>query len=89
MADHSFPGGGWHMGAGAQEESIFYRSNYFKILNTLNVQYPINDTVAIYSKGVTVFRDNNLDICPSWDIDIVTVAAIPYQHLINGHLEKK
>jgi uncharacterized protein (TIGR02452 family) len=58
MADPNFAGGCWNVGAGAQEESIFYRSNYFKTLNNQTIKYPINDDVAVYSKNVTIFRDN-------------------------------
>jgi len=86
MADDCFPGGCWTMGAGAQEESIFYRSNYFKTLNLQSVKYPINDDVCVYSKNVTVFRDGDLNVCKTWNVDIVAVAAIKRPRLVDGRL---
>ncbi len=53
LADNTFPGGCVGFGSGAQEESLFRRSNYFK---TLDIKlYPIEPSQAIYSPGVTIF----------------------------------
>lgn len=54
MANNSVPGGGVRAGAGAQEESIFRRSNYVEHLNTSF--YPIDG--GIYSPNVVVFRES-------------------------------
>nr|MDO8114840.1 TIGR02452 family protein [Candidatus Sigynarchaeota archaeon] len=63
MASWTHPGGGYLSGAGAQEESLFRRTNYFQHLvnpdrlprkNTL--KYPIPEYGAIYSPDVIVFR---------------------------------
>lgn len=54
MASNAKPGGGVDHGAGAQEESLFRRSDYF--LHLPRSFYPING--AIYSPNVTVFRQS-------------------------------
>ncbi|OMJ82936.1 hypothetical protein SteCoe_16270 [Stentor coeruleus] len=54
MANNSIPGGGVKAGAGAQEESIFRRSNYVEHLNPN--MYPIDG--GIYSPDVVVFRES-------------------------------
>ena len=56
MASHKRPGGGYMTGAGAQEENIFRRSNYFQHLQDFEKKYPMNG--AIYSPDVVVFRSN-------------------------------
>ena len=61
LADNIFPGGHVEMGSGAQEESIFRRTNYFTTLNHQTGFYPINNTEAIYSPSVTVIKDTNLN----------------------------
>ena len=61
LADNIFPGGLVDMGSGAQEESIFRRTNYFTTLNHQTGFYPINNTEAIYSPSVTVIKDTNLN----------------------------
>jgi uncharacterized protein (TIGR02452 family) len=81
MANAQTPGGGYQKGAGAQEENLFRRSNYYLSLDmeldynkqadrfwcTTNCEqkliendqkiYPIEDYGAIYTSGITVFRD--------------------------------
>ena len=52
MANNFTPGGGVSYGAGAQEESIFRRSDYF--LHLPQALYPIDG--VIYSPAVQVFR---------------------------------
>jgi uncharacterized protein (TIGR02452 family) len=68
MADPSIPGGCVNMGASAQEENIFRRTNYFMTLKQ-QLYYPLLDvphlddprlfdTDTIYSKDVTLFRSS-------------------------------
>jgi uncharacterized protein (TIGR02452 family) len=59
MASHKRPGGGYMTGAGAQEENIFRRSNYFQHLQPLEKKYPMYG--AIYSPAVIVFRSTEDD----------------------------
>lgn len=77
MACHVIPGGGWLKGAGAQEETLFYRTNYWKSLD--QEYYPIMDTEAIISEHVNVIRDNDLNLLPKdkrWHCSFLAVAAI-------------
>ena len=57
MANPRIPGGGVRKGDGAQEENLFRRSTYSHFLyNNELARYPITETGAIYTPGVTVFR---------------------------------
>lgn len=71
MASRQNPGGGVISGAGAQEETIFRRSNIFRSLYQFasyaeqyrlpksDSQYPLDRNFGgVYSPCVTVFRDN-------------------------------
>jgi uncharacterized protein (TIGR02452 family) len=57
MADDYFPGGSVNLGSGAQEESIFRRSNICSTL-PIHIFYPIKSDEAIYSPNVTVFKES-------------------------------
>eukprot|EP01125_Pyxidicula_operculata_P017015 TRINITY_DN591_c0_g1_i11.p1 TRINITY_DN591_c0_g1~~TRINITY_DN591_c0_g1_i11.p1 ORF type:complete len:444 (-),score=61.92 TRINITY_DN591_c0_g1_i11:1134-2465(-) len=59
MASDRNPGGGWERGSGAQEESLFRRSNYFLFLHY--DYYPIRELTVIYSPNVTVFRASEFE----------------------------
>ncbi len=54
LADDVFPGGCVQMGSGAQEESLFRRSNYHKTL--LQNFYPIREDEIVISPLVHVFK---------------------------------
>jgi len=56
LADNVFAGGCVNNGSGAQEESLFRRSNYYMTL--LQSMYPIENNQAIYSPNVTVFKSS-------------------------------
>jgi hypothetical protein len=55
FANDVHPGGGVEHGCGAQEESLFRRTNLCDTLKTS--YYPIRANEAVYSPNVTVFRD--------------------------------
>ena len=77
MADPCFAGGGVNMGCGAQEESLFYRTNYFQTLNNNTGFYPISDASGIYSRDVFVIRDKDLKLINKHEnISFIAVAAI-------------
>jgi uncharacterized protein (TIGR02452 family) len=61
LADDCFAGGCVDTGAGAQEESLFRRSNYCMSLHNDPRRarlYPIAHNEAVYSPGITVFRSS-------------------------------
>ena len=64
LADDNFPGGCVALGAGAQEEAIFRRTNYcssLKIPQPNNNLYPIRDGEAIYSPEISVIKTTEAD----------------------------
>lgn len=60
MASAKRPGGGYKNGAGAQEENIFRRTNYFEHLEHRDQvkTYPLAEFGGIYSPEVLVFRSS-------------------------------
>jgi uncharacterized protein (TIGR02452 family) len=56
LADDNFPGGCVAMGSGAQEESLFRRTNYCNSL--LIDMYPIKNDQVVYSPGISVIKTN-------------------------------
>ena len=56
LADDNFPGGCVDAGSGAQEESLFRRSNYHMTLDIAN--YPLKYNEAMYSSKVTIIKNN-------------------------------
>lgn len=59
LADNSFPGGCVYTGSGAQEESIFRRTD---VSQTLEMSfYPIRDAEAVYSPAVRVLKASEAD----------------------------
>jgi len=54
LADDIFAGGCVNMGSGAQEESLFRRTNYFQSL--LQELYPIKNNELIYSPDISIIK---------------------------------
>ena len=82
MANNIKPGGGVDYGAGAQEESLFRRSNYFQHLN--KSFYPING--GIYSPNVIIFKKGEVfdyELLETTEkISMIAVAAIRHPNLL-------
>lgn len=73
FSDDVFAGGYVGHGSGAQEESIFRRSNYH--LTLLQDFYPLSDTELVYSPEVTIFKESEAN---KWKVmdDPVTLTSI-------------
>ena len=80
LANRQNPGGGVFTGSGAQEESLFLRSNYFTAMYPFapyasqydlprsEDQYPLDrDFGGVWSQNVTVFRGRELEGYPLLD----------------------
>jgi uncharacterized protein (TIGR02452 family) len=61
FANDKRPGGGVHSGAGAQEESLFRRTNLCVTL--LPAFYPIRDNEGLYTPEASTFRDTEDNAC--------------------------
>jgi len=86
MADDCFPGGAVELGSGAQEESIFRRSNYFLTLNLESGFYPLKNTDCIYSPKVTFFKNSNGDYCKPFELSMIACPGLKKPKLINNKL---
>ena len=82
MANNTNPGGGVDYGAGAQEESLFRRSNYFQHLSKR--LYPIDH--GIYSPNVAYFRASEAEEYALLDrpenISMIAAAALRGPRLV-------
>ena len=58
LADDIFAGGCVNQGSGAQEESLFRRSNYYQTLVQDDALYPIENGEAVYSPEVTILKSS-------------------------------
>ena len=83
LADDFFPGGCVYTGSGAQEESLFRRTNLFRSL--LQSFYPIKADEAVYSPGVAVFKESEANgfarIEPPFELDFVSCPGIRHPQL--------
>ena len=90
LANRFHVGGGCENGAVAQEESLFYRTNYYKSLYDPNIartrpdgrsfhyNNPIPHDAAYYTKDITVLRDqeyNQLHQSQQFHINCVAIAG--------------
>lgn len=95
LADDSFPGGCVDFGSGAQEESIFRRSNYFKSLDIKF--YPLGpnniNSQAIYSPGITIFKESENNnwkiILKPYQLDFIACPGIKFPILESGNFSKE
>ena len=91
LADDLFPGGCVDIGSGAQEESLFRRTNYCA---SLNIElYPIKKDEIIYSPEISVIKKGEHS---SWElmnlnkISFIACPGIKYPETIrNQRLNKK
>jgi len=85
MADNCFPGGHVQIGSGAQEESIFRRSNYFQTLNLETKFYPLIDCELVYSPFVTVIKNaQGVNLPNYYSLAFIACPAIKKPGLVNG-----
>jgi len=85
MADDCFPGGAVEFGSGAQEESIFRRSNYFLTLNLESGFYPLQNTACIYSPKVTFFKDTTGNYCEPFELSMIACPGLKKPKLENNN----
>ncbi|KAL6065197.1 DUF2263 domain-containing protein [Balamuthia mandrillaris] len=99
MASYRRPGGGYRNGAGAQEENLFRRSNYYQSLEDpegldkgRKWHYPLPEFGGIYSPQVVVFRaaeDKGYAYLPEpVPLDFIAVAAYARPSLEGGKKQK-
>jgi uncharacterized protein (TIGR02452 family) len=82
MASEYRAGGGVENGAMAQEEELFRRSNYFVSL-TQNF-YPIKDFEGIYTKNVTILKDEYYQPMTPFQCSFIAIAGLRKPILRNG-----
>ena len=68
------PGGGVETGAMAQEEELFRRSNYYQSLT--QQYYPIKDYERIYTKNVTILKNDYYQQISPYQCSFLAIAAI-------------
>lgn len=83
MSDDEYAGGWVNMGSGAQEESLFRRSNYH--LTLTQDLYPIFDNECIYSANVSVIKSSEEDGWKLLDnpctLDFIACPALKYPYV--------
>jgi uncharacterized protein (TIGR02452 family) len=93
LADYDFPGGCVEMGSGAQEESLFRRTNYCMTLN--EEFYPLGKDEIICSPDVSVIKTNEFTRWKLMDtnnlpkVSFIACPGICYPHTIKVCGEKK
>lgn len=79
MASPDVAGGGAEGGGFAQEESLYYRSNYFfgldRNYNPGPAFYPLPEFGGVYTRDVQVIRNQQYGFCPPWSISLIACAA--------------
>ena len=90
LADNCFPGGHVSMGSGAQEESLFRRTNYFQTLNLDTGFYPLRGTELVYSPDVLVIKDSKgYELIRYFKLSFIACPGIKKPELNNGKFTEK
>ncbi len=93
FADNLIAGGNVIVGSGAQEESLWRRTNLCR--TQLQTFYPLlgegtGPVEGIYTPAITVFKSSEsegyVDLLRPWQVAIVSVPAIPYPLLERGRM---
>lgn len=85
-ADDRFAGGAVAMGSGAQEESLFRRTNLCMSLEQ-ELFYPIKPTEAVVSRDVTVFRNTDYSyITYPYKLDFIACPGIHNPKVTDGKM---
>lgn len=90
LADDCFPGGCVRHGSGAQEESLFRRTNYHRTL-TMGF-YPVREKEAIYSPGVTLFKgaeDALWKEIPKRSVDFIACPAVKFPSVVHNATKQR
>lgn len=86
LSDDCFSGGCIELGSGAQEESLFRRTNYFQSL--LQKFYPIKSDEAVYSPCISIIKSSentNWKLYNQFPIlSFIACPGIKYPRLIDG-----
>ena len=87
LADDLFAGGCVYQGSGAQEESLFRRTNYHQTL--LQEFYPIKPDEAVYSPNVTVLKTSEASgwtctTAPYPELAFIACPALKYPERADG-----
>jgi len=73
-------GGGVTNGKNAQEESICRKTNLYLALEQIDhsLEYPLhNKTKGVYLPNISVFKDENHQIIPTYNVDVLNVFSRP------------
>ena len=88
LADDLEPGGLVAQGSGAQEESLFRRTNYHMTLTPYF--YPLADDEAVYSPNVSVIKTKDWkDMAVCQKVSFIACAGLKYPKTVNGRLLPK
>ena len=86
MADDCFPGGHVQIGSGAQEESLFRRTNYFQTLHLQTGFYPLVNSQLVYSPQVAVIKDQYGEYLDKYfNLPFIACPAVKKPVLKNGN----
>lgn len=89
LASDRHAGGGVVNGAGAQEESLFRRTNYWRTLT--QDMYPLGRYEAVYSPGVRVIKTSEADGWRPMDatVDFIACPALRNPDVVGGRLQDR